>query len=54
MCWWRRMEKISVTDDVRSEEVSQSVKKERNIVQTMKWRTANWTGQILRTRNIEI
>jgi hypothetical protein len=33
---WRRMEKISWTDHLRNEEVLQTVKEERNILQTMK------------------
>jgi hypothetical protein len=35
MWCWRRMEKISRTDCVRSEEVLQRVKEERNILQTI-------------------
>jgi hypothetical protein len=42
------MEKISWTDRVRNEEVLQRVKEERNIVHTIKRRTANWIGHILR------
>ena len=38
---WRRMDKITLTDDVRSEEVSRRVKKERNILQTIERRKAN-------------
>jgi len=47
---WRskRMEKVSWTDCVRKEEVLQKVKEERNILQTMKRRKANWIGHILR------
>jgi hypothetical protein len=48
MWYLRRMEKISWTDRVRNEEVSQGVKEERNILQTMKRRNANWIGHILR------
>jgi hypothetical protein len=48
MWCWRRMEKISWTDRVRNEEVLQKVKKERNIVHTIKRRKANWIGHILR------
>jgi len=36
------MEKISWTDRVRDEEALQRVKEERNIVQTIKRRKANW------------
>jgi hypothetical protein len=39
---------ISLTDDVRREELLQLLKEERNIVVTIKLRTANWTGHILR------
>jgi hypothetical protein len=44
----RRMEKISWTDGVRSEEVLHRVKDERNILHTIKRRKANWIGHILR------
>jgi hypothetical protein len=42
-----RMEKIGWTDRVRNEEVLQRVKKERNMLQTIR-RKANWIGHILR------
>jgi hypothetical protein len=42
------MEKISCTDEVRSEEGLQRVKEERNILHTIKRRKANWSGHILR------
>ena len=45
MWCWIRMEKISWADHVRNLEVLQSVKEERNILQTR--RKANWTGHIL-------
>jgi hypothetical protein len=45
---WRKMEKISWTDCVRNEEVLHRVKEDRNILQTIKRRKANWTGHILR------
>jgi hypothetical protein len=45
-CW--RMEKISSTDRMRSEEVLHRVKEERNIVHTIKRRKANWIGHFLR------
>jgi hypothetical protein len=48
MWCWRRMEKISWTDRVRSEEVLHRVKEERNILHTIKRRKANWIGRILR------
>jgi hypothetical protein len=46
MWCWKRME-ISWTDRVRNEEVLQRVKKERNILHTVKRRKANWIGHIL-------
>ena len=42
------MEKISWTDHVRNEEVLQRVKEERNVLQTMQRKKANWIGHILR------
>jgi hypothetical protein len=48
MWCWRRMEKISWTDRVRNEEVLHRVKKQRNIVHTIKRRKAKWIGHILR------
>jgi hypothetical protein len=42
------MEKIIWTDRVRNEEVLQTVKEERNILQKIKRRKANWIGHILR------
>jgi len=48
MWCWRRMEKICWTDDVRNVEVLQRrVKKESNILQTIKTWKANWIGYIL-------
>jgi hypothetical protein len=44
----RRMEKISWTDRVRNEEVLQSDKEDRNILDTINRRKANWIGYILR------
>jgi hypothetical protein len=41
------MQKISWTDHVRNEEVLHRVK-DRNILQTIKSRKANWIGHILR------
>jgi hypothetical protein len=43
---WRRME-ISLTDCVRNVKVLHRVKKERNILHTIKTRKANWIGHIL-------
>ena len=42
------MEKISWTDHVRNEEVLLRVKEQRNILQEISKRKANWIGQILR------
>jgi replicative superfamily II helicase len=47
MLCWRRMEKISWTDNMRNEEILQRVKEERNILQTIKRMKANWIGHIL-------
>jgi hypothetical protein len=38
---WRRMEKISLADRVRNEEILRRVKEERNIIHTVKRRKAN-------------
>jgi hypothetical protein len=43
------MEKIIWTDRVRNEEVLQRVKKEKNILHTVKRRKTNWIGHILHT-----
>jgi hypothetical protein len=48
MSYWRRMEKISWTDRLNDEAVLHRVKKERNILQTIRRRKANWIGHILR------
>ena len=48
MWCWRRMEKISWTDHVRNEEVILRVKEQRNILQEISKRKANWIGHILR------
>jgi len=45
---WRRMEEISWTDRVKSEEVLHRVKEERNLIHTVKRRKATRTGHILR------
>jgi hypothetical protein len=42
------MEKISWTDHVRNEDVLLRVKEQRNILQEMCKRKANWIGHILR------
>jgi hypothetical protein len=47
MWCWRRMEKIRWTDRVRNEEILHRVKEDRNILQTVKRRKANWIGHIL-------
>jgi len=44
---WRRIDKISWTDNVRNEEVLRRAKEEGNILQTIK-RKANWIGHNLR------
>jgi hypothetical protein len=43
--WWRRMEKISWTDSVRTEK--NKVKEKINILQTIKIRNTNCIGNIL-------
>ena len=48
MWCWRRMEKISWTDHVRNEEVLLMAKEQRNILQEISKRKANWIGHILR------
>jgi hypothetical protein len=47
MWCWRRMDKISWMNNVRSEDVLPSAKEERNIIDTTKGRKANWIGHIL-------
>jgi len=47
MWCWRGMDKISWTDHVRNEEVLLRVKKQRNIINEMSKRKANWVGHIL-------
>ena len=44
----RRMEKISWTDHVRNEEVFLRDNEQRNILQEIRKRKANWIGHILR------
>jgi hypothetical protein len=45
MCW-RRMEKIILHDHVKNK-VLHVVKRERNVLQTIKRRKANWIGHNL-------
>jgi len=47
MWCWRRMEKISWTDQVRNEEVLLRVKEQRNILHEIRKRKVNWIGHIL-------
>jgi hypothetical protein len=47
MWCWRRMEKISWTDHVGSEDVLLRVKEQRNILHEIHKRKANWIGHIL-------
>jgi hypothetical protein len=46
------MENISLTDLVRNKEVLQSVKEERNVLQTIRRRKTNWTGHFLRRNSL--
>jgi hypothetical protein len=46
MWCWRRMEKSSLTDHVRNEEVLLRVKEQRNILHEIRKQKANWIGQI--------
>ena len=48
MWCWRRLEKVSWTDHVRSEEVLLRVNEQRNILHEIRKRKANWIGHILR------
>jgi hypothetical protein len=47
MWCWRRLEKISWADHVRTEEVLLRVKEQRNILHEIRKRKANWIGPIL-------
>ena len=47
MWCWRRKEKFGETDGVRKDEVFHGARKDRNIIQTIKIRKANWIGHIL-------
>ena len=51
MWCWRRIEKIIWTDYMKNEEVLPRVKKERNILHTVKRRKANCIGHILRRKS---
>ena len=48
MWCWRRMEKISWTEYMRNEGVLLRVNEQRNILQEISKRKANWIGHILR------
>jgi hypothetical protein len=48
MWCWRRMKKISWADHVRNEDVLLRVKEQRNILNEIRKRKANWIGHILR------
>ena len=48
MWCWRRMETISWTDHVRTEDVLLRVKEQRNILHEIRKRKANWIGHIFR------
>jgi hypothetical protein len=48
MWFWRRMEKIRWTDQVRNKEVLLRGKEQRNIVHEIRKWKANWFGHILR------
>src|SRR5215510_15740019 len=44
---WSRLEKISLTDHVRTEDVLFTVKEQRNTLHEISKRKANWIGHIL-------
>ena len=48
MWYWRRAEKISWTDRVRSGEVLLRVKEQRNILHEISKKKVNWIRHILR------
>jgi hypothetical protein len=48
MWCWRRMVKISWTDQVRNQEVLLRVKEQRNILHEISKRDSHWIGHILR------
>jgi hypothetical protein len=49
---WRRMEKVSWTDQVRNEDVLLRVKEQRNILHEIRKLKANWIGHILRRNSL--
>jgi hypothetical protein len=49
---WRKVEKISWTDHVRNEEVLFRVNEQRNILNEIRKRKANWIGHILRRSSL--
>ena len=51
MWFWKRTE-IIWTGCVKNKEVLRTVKKENNILSTVKSRKANWSGQILRRNGL--
>jgi hypothetical protein len=48
MWWFRRIEKVSLTDHVRNEEVLLRVKEQKNILHEISKQRADWIGHILR------
>jgi hypothetical protein len=54
MWCWRRKKKLSLTNRVKNEEVSQRVKEDRNIPHTIKRRKANWIGLSLHRNQLLI
>jgi hypothetical protein len=52
MWCWRRMEKFSRKDRVKSEEVLLGRKEKRNSLHTIKRKKANWIGHILRRNRL--
>jgi len=48
MWCWRRLQKIIGTDHVKNEEVLYRVKEDRNVILTIKGKTDNWIGYMLR------
>ena len=47
MWCWKRMEKISLTDHARNEDMLLRVNEQRNILHEIRKRKANWIGHIL-------
>ncbi|KDR16678.1 hypothetical protein L798_09068 [Zootermopsis nevadensis] len=52
MWCWRRIEKIRWTDRVTNEEVLRRVNEQRNILQAITRRKANWLGHIMRRNGL--